>query len=72
MKDKPKAVDELIKSLEELQDHSCDIEDAEFGYYTCCNQRDYEGHAKDCDRVNLIDRTIARLKDLDQRGKSDG
>ena len=55
---------EAIKVLEELRDHSCDIEDAEFGWYACCNQRDYEGHKPDCERVKALSLAIQALKPL--------
>lgn len=51
-----------IEILEELLNHSCDIEEAEFGWYTCCSQRDYKGHKSDCERVAAINYAIDKLK----------
>lgn len=38
----------LRDAVNRAKDHSCDLEGADFGYLTCCQQRDYEGHKSDC------------------------
>jgi hypothetical protein len=36
------------EALKKCLGHSCDIEGADFGFHSCCNQRDYKGHKPDC------------------------
>lgn len=38
----------LLSVIKQALEHSCPIEDADFGYHSCCQQRDYEGHKQNC------------------------
>ena len=42
------AAGETEKALAEAVAHSCEVEGADFGYHTCCGQRDYLGHKETC------------------------
>jgi len=44
------------EALEKAKNHSCEIEGAEFGIFSCCNQRDYVGHAESCYLVQSLSR----------------
>lgn len=56
-------IEECVSALKDLMNHSCDLKDADFGWYDCCNQKDYRGHKKDCRRVEAISLAISMMKE---------
>ena len=57
---------EAIKDLEDLKNHSCEIEGADFGWYSCCNQRNYQGHKTDCKQAQALNLAISALSQVEK------
>ena len=64
-------IKEVVKGLRDLLNHSCTLEGGDFGWFSCCNRRDYSGHEKRCDLVKLIKNAekLIMAKELSDIGK---